>query len=94
MSDVERREMAHELNNLQVQLAQSREALRPSHLEGQRGRQSVTDHEARCRHLHFVLNQAQCASKDLTTKLQIVLARENEMRSLIDVQKASKANSK
>ncbi len=81
------------MNNLQVQLAQSQEALRQSELEGQKGRHSLADVKARCRHLHFELNQAQCARKDLATKLQINSARNAEMRTLIDVQEASKVNS-
>ena len=81
------------MNNLQVQLAQSQEALRLSELEKQQGRDSLAELETRCRNLHFTFSQAQLARRDLTTKLQIVLAQKAEMRTLIDVQEASKANS-
>ncbi len=80
------------MNNLQVQLAQSQEALPQSELEGQKERHSLADVKTRYRHLHFELNQAQCARKDLATKLQINSARNAEMRILIDVQKTSKVN--
>lgn len=81
------------MNNLQVQLAQSQEALRQSELEKQQGRDSLAELESRYRHLHFTLNQAQLARRDLATKLQIVLARKAEMRTLIEIQEVSKANS-
>ena len=67
--------------------------LRQSELERQKGRHCLTDMEARCRQLNFRLSQSQCARKDLTTKLHVVVARNTEMRVLIEIQEASKVNS-
>ena len=84
--------MAYDMNNLQVQLAQSQEALRRSELDRQQGLDLLTAMKTRCRHLRFTLNQVQIVRKDLGTRFQIVSVQKSDMQVLLDIQEANKEN--